>query len=482
MDTELVETQESKQLATAAVSRRTKAPTVRMCTTMVSGRLPPESVQRTVRARFGKLRACYLKGLEKHPDLEGRVTVRFLIARDGSVSRVHVEESSIASATVESCIAKEFQALQFTQPEGGVIEVLYPLVLTRDPISDPLASLPIQRRKYWNPWDAEPSPPPRVPAAYAGRFASVMALIAGGDLAEALERVETWRREAPNDVMSLIALGEVAEARGDRDLAARAYGSILELWSYRADMRRLAGERLERVGSETALALATEAYRGALEDRPDHPSSHRLYAMALLRQGKTKQAFEVLEQAVTRKFIGERFAGVGDVLKADLALVGAVWAAREPTKAEGIRARLVERDVAIDKSPSTRFVLVWESDTSDVDLELVDSAGNTQRHGVPTRIKNSKLGSNITDGYGPEQLALSGKDDDLAFPFEVKAKFTRRGQAGGFAMGKVDVVRHDGAGNVELEALPFVVMEPGATLSLGHVEPRAESPEPLAAK
>src|SRR5215216_7013146 len=113
-------------------------------------------------------------------------------------------------------------------------------------------------------------------------------------------------------------------------------------------MRRLAGERLERVGTDSALALATEAYAGALQDRPDHPSSHRLYAMALLKQGKTKEAFDVLDKAVVRTFIKERFAGVREILRADLAIVGAAWAAREPTKAEGVRARLLEHDISID--------------------------------------------------------------------------------------------------------------------------------------
>jgi hypothetical protein len=245
-------------------------------------------------------------------------------------------------------------------------------------------------------------------------------------------------------------------------------------------MRRVAGERLERVGTESALALAVEAYAGALQDRPDHPSSHRLYAMALLKIGKPKQAFEVLEKAVARSFLRDRFPGVRDVLRADLTVAGAAWAATEPTSREGIRVRLLEHDLAIEKTPSTRFVMVWETDTSDVDLRVIDATGKEQLHG--RTIKNGRLGSNITDGYGPEQFMVTGAEDELPFPFEIKARYTSRGQAGRFAMGKVEVLRHDGDGKLEFEQRPFVLMENGATLSLGRVEKRGGEPQALATK
>ena len=483
VDTQLVETAESQTLANRTTGLTAKAPSVRMGSTSVSGRLPPEIVQRIVRANFGRFRGCYLKGLEKHPRLEGRVAVRFVIGRDGAVSSVRIAESTLASAIAEGCIAKAFYWLQFPQPEGGVIVVDYPLQLSPDgDKTPPPASLASQRIRKYNPWQYQPSAPAPEPTAYSGRFAKVMSLIADDELGAATLEVDKWRREAPNDVMSLLALGEVAETSGDRELAARAYGSILELWSYRADMRRLAGERLERIGTDAALALAVEAYAGALQDRPDHPSSHHLYAMALLKQGQPKRAFDVLDKAVQRSFISARFPGVHELLRGDLAIAGAAWAAAEPIKAEGIRARLLERDLTIDKSPSTRFVMVWESDTTDVNLHVVDGNGNEQGYGVPGTITNAKLGSNITDGFGPEQLVITGEEDELVYPLQLKARFSSRGQGGNFAMGKVEVVRHDGAGKLRFEQRPFVLMEQGATLSLGAVEKPAEKLAAVAAK
>src|SRR5262249_58774195 len=69
-------------------SHKTRAPKVRMGATSVSGRLPPEVIQRIVRQNYGRFRMCYEQGLTRNPNLEGRVSVRFVIGRDGGVSNV----------------------------------------------------------------------------------------------------------------------------------------------------------------------------------------------------------------------------------------------------------------------------------------------------------------------------------------------------------------------------------------------------------
>lgn len=48
----------------------------------VSARLPPEVIQRVVRANFGVMRRCYEDGLRSDPWLMGRVITRFVIGVD----------------------------------------------------------------------------------------------------------------------------------------------------------------------------------------------------------------------------------------------------------------------------------------------------------------------------------------------------------------------------------------------------------------
>ncbi len=110
-------------------SHRTKAPQVRMGATQVSGRLPPEVIRRIVRQNYGRFRLCYEQGLGRNPNLEGRVTVRFVIGRDGAVSNVSNGGSDLPDSSVVGCVVKAFYGLSFPKPEGGIVTVQYPIML-----------------------------------------------------------------------------------------------------------------------------------------------------------------------------------------------------------------------------------------------------------------------------------------------------------------------------------------------------------------
>lgn len=111
-------------------SHRLKPPRMGWDETSVSGRLPPEIVQRIVRQNFGRFRFCYERGLGANPTLAGRVTVRFVIARDGSVAQVQNGGSDLTDPAVVSCVVRAFYGLSFPQPEGGIVTVTYPILFS----------------------------------------------------------------------------------------------------------------------------------------------------------------------------------------------------------------------------------------------------------------------------------------------------------------------------------------------------------------
>jgi hypothetical protein len=111
-------------------SHRAKPPSVRMGATQVSGRLPPEVIQRIVRQNFGRFRLCYENGLRNNPNLQGRVAVRFVIGRDGAVSNVGNGGSDMPDGGVVSCVVRAFYGLSFPQPEGGIVTVTYPIMFS----------------------------------------------------------------------------------------------------------------------------------------------------------------------------------------------------------------------------------------------------------------------------------------------------------------------------------------------------------------
>ena len=450
-----------------------RTPQLRVAAMMsVNGRLPPESIQRSVRQGFGRFRACYELGLLRRGRLQGRVTTTFVIDRDGSVSKAASAGPDVGDSEVVDCIAAAFRALQFPRPEGGVATVTYPLVLgpiesdgldgdvaerralERSPMASD-ASVLMPRVANGNPFRPSPPPPPRPPPSpWAGMYAEAHAALDRDDPRQAFALASAARARDGRDVVALLALGESLEAASLPELAARAYGSIADLYPHSADMLRVAAGRLDALGEEN-LPLAIELWRRAKDDRPDHPAGHHALAMALLRAGAHDEAFETLRSALAISF-DARYSLAHSLLDHDLAFVAAAWATAEPSRADLIdsRARLASLHYPLTR-PSLRFVLSWESDASDLDLALTGPAGAT----VGT------VDASARDGYGPESSAVDGARGARPST-RARVRFARRGPTG-LPMGIVHVMEQDGRGHVSVRPRPFVVMTEGAEVDLG---------------
>ncbi len=309
------------------------------------------------------------------------------------------------------------------------------------------------------------------PSAYDGRMATVMTLIADGKADAALAEALAWRGEQPGDVLALVGLGEAFEARGELALAARAYGSLIDLFPARADLRRFAGERLDRVGARAggaaALTLAIDSYRRAVEQRPDHLLGHRQLAFALVRAGQLEGAFAALEHGLAQRYSEGRFAEGERILQEDLGLVAAAWQRQAPKQAAAIARRLGKLRVKRATAPSLRFVLTWQTDANDVDFHIRDARGGHAYYEARTLASGGELYADVTDGYGPECFAIAGTP--TAAPYRLSIHYYSRGPMG-YGMGKLEVIRHDGKGTLTFEERPFVVMNDGAFVDLGAVE------------
>jgi len=112
---------------------------------VVNGRLPPEEIQKIVRAGFPRLRACYEQGLARDPKLAGKVIVKMVINREGRVENASLVESpeqnvelppgfglrggtknepqvtTLHNNQVTSCMLDGFRGLAFPKPEGGIV-------------------------------------------------------------------------------------------------------------------------------------------------------------------------------------------------------------------------------------------------------------------------------------------------------------------------------------------------------------------------
>ena len=337
---------------------------------------------------------------------------------------------------------------------------------------------PESRPRPIEPWGRPPPPPPPPPRPqptferpkdadpYAGPFAGIMASITAGAASRALEDAWAWRSSNPGDEIALLALGEAAEAAGDRALAARAYGSLIDLFPGRADIRRMAGQRLESLG-DAGLALAVDTYALAVQQRPDHPSSHRLYAFALLRAGKPAEAFAAALAGARHSYPSGRFAGVYRILQEDLRLIAAAWLAQRPGDEKEIRETLAREGVTPDASPSLRFVLNWETDANDVDFHIYDGKGGHAYFSSRLLPTGGELYADVTTGYGPECFTIPGIAD--AYPYVLQGHYYSRGPMG-YGMGKLEIIEHDGKGGLYFAENPFVIMKDSAYVDLGRLD------------
>lgn len=92
------------------------------------GSLSREDIRRTVRRHLNEVRFCYEQGLMSRPDLEGRVSVRFLVDPSGTVTTAAVADTSGSVGNVPACVADSVRRWSFPSA-AGMTSVTYPFVL-----------------------------------------------------------------------------------------------------------------------------------------------------------------------------------------------------------------------------------------------------------------------------------------------------------------------------------------------------------------
>ena len=119
--------------------------------------------------------------------------------------------------------------------------------------------------------------------------------------------------------------------------------------------------------------------------------------------------------------------------------------------------------------PSLRFVLVWETDSNDVDFHIYDGRGGHAFYSQPHLASGGDLYADVTTGYGPECFTIRGAHANIAFPYTLQAHYYARGPMG-YGMGKLEILEHDGKGTLTFNERPFVVMTDHAYVDMGSVD------------
>jgi len=97
--------------------------------TTVVGGLSREVINRVIQKHYNEIKYCYEKELTKDPGLYGKVTVLFVIDGTGRVGDALVQQTTMSSEPVESCMINHVRRWVFPPPQGaGTVQVTYPYV------------------------------------------------------------------------------------------------------------------------------------------------------------------------------------------------------------------------------------------------------------------------------------------------------------------------------------------------------------------
>jgi len=98
---------------------------------IILGALDKSLIDAVIKRNMAQIKYCYQRELTKNPALGGKITVKFVIAKDGTVSSATTKSSTMNNPAVESCINGRFMKFQFPEPKGGgIVIVSYPFIFS----------------------------------------------------------------------------------------------------------------------------------------------------------------------------------------------------------------------------------------------------------------------------------------------------------------------------------------------------------------
>jgi TonB family protein len=88
------------------------------------------ALSRYIRDRLGAIRGCYERELKRNPGLKGKVVVRFNITPAGRAGDIRIEENTLGSPEVASCISGLMRSWIFPFKPPDEVPVQYPFLFT----------------------------------------------------------------------------------------------------------------------------------------------------------------------------------------------------------------------------------------------------------------------------------------------------------------------------------------------------------------
>jgi tetratricopeptide (TPR) repeat protein len=307
------------------------------------------------------------------------------------------------------------------------------------------------------------------PRERAARFALVRGLMAAGRLADALAAARDWRAVDAYDLVVVRLMGDILTELGRVDEARRVYSAVVELLPRDAQAQRALATVLKQGG---LLDAAYERLAVATALRPEDGRLAFELADAAQRLGRAEEAETRLRAVVADERLPEELR-----VPAAQRLAQALAARRRTLAAAGDAAGAARLQADVDalavKGGSVNDIkvfLTWDTDGSDVDLWVVNPAGETVKYDHKEGRFGEALLHDVTTGYGPESFTARSAHPGT---WVVKVNYYGTGNAAfSEARGEVVVLLHEGTAAEERHVLPYRLFAAGQTVEVARIDVR----------
>ena len=92
---------------------------------VVVGAISVDDVHAGIAAQRGAIEKCYQDGLQRVPELAGKVLVKFTIGPDGSVESSKMKSTSMRDMGTEICVTESVRTAKFAKLSGGRLAIVH---------------------------------------------------------------------------------------------------------------------------------------------------------------------------------------------------------------------------------------------------------------------------------------------------------------------------------------------------------------------
>ena len=305
------------------------------------------------------------------------------------------------------------------------------------------------------------------PKDRARRFDLVRGLMRSGELAEALRQARAWRKLDAYNLVVVRLLGDIYTELGQLGQARRAYSAVVELLPQDAMAQRALAMVLKQSGQ---LEPARQRLLAATRLRPKDRRLAFELADVTQRLGRTAEATRLFGAIIADADTPRQIRYPAKQRLAQLLAAARLAAVRkgQTARAATLASRIGQLKVKGGAVNDIKIYLTWDTDRSDVDLWVVNPAGQKVFYSKKQGKFGGALFDDVTSGYGPESFTARSA---VRGTYLVQVNYFSTGRrAFSEARGEVVVILNEGRATERRITLPYRLFRPKQTVNVARIQ------------